>query len=115
MLEKLKGARRIEVFLVLAALAACVLLLGRGAQTAQDTLEARMAAVFSQIEGAGRVSVILSRGEAVSGSEGAVTGAVIVAQGASRAGVLLELQRAAQALLGLELDSIEVLRMEDAS
>lgn len=111
MLDKLKSLRRPELLLAAAVLAAGALLLGGRAAGGESALEARMARVFSQVEGAGRVSVLLNRA-----SDGQrVTGAVIVAEGADDLRVLLELQRAAKALLGLELEAVEVLDMEEAS
>ena len=110
MLEKLKGLRRPELLLAAVALAACALLLGGRVAGGETSLEARMARVLSQMEGAGRVSVLLNRG-----SDERVTGAVIVAEGADNLRVMLELQRAAKALLGLELEDIEVLDREEAS
>jgi len=97
-----------ELLLALAVVAVCALLLG--GRAGSDTLEARMEKALSQVEGAGRVCVVLSR----SGENGPVTGAVIVAEGADSVRVLLELQRAARALLALELDCIEVLDMKGA-
>ena len=110
-LERLKGPRRPELWLLAAALAACALLLGARSGPGETALEARMARVFSQVDGAGRVSVLLNR--APDGET--VTGAVIVADGADNVRVTLELQRAAKALLGLELESLEVLDREEAS
>ncbi len=110
MLDRLKGLRFGEVLLAAAVLAVCMLLAARsgGGSTA---LEERMETVLSQVEGAGRVRVLLSRAE----DGGPVTGAVIVAEGASSMRVLLELQRAAKALLALDLEQIEVLGMGGAS
>ena len=111
MLERLKGPRRPELWLLAAALAACALLLGGRLSPGGTALEARMARVLSQVDGAGRVSVLLNR--AADGER--VTGAVIVAEGAKDVRVMLALQRAAKALLGLELEAVEVLDREEAS
>lgn len=111
MLEKLKGLRRPELLLLAAALASAALLLGGRLTPAESSLEARMARVLSQIDGAGRVSVLINRG-----AEGEqATGAVIVAEGAEDVRVMLELQRAAKALLGLELEAIEVFDREEGT
>lgn len=111
MLEKLKALHRPELLLGMAALVACALLLGGRSSGGETALEARMARVLSQVDGAGQVSVLLNR--AADGET--VTGAVIVAEGADDLRVLLALQRAAKALLGLDLDAIEVLDREEAS
>lgn len=103
--EKLKGIRHMGVLILLALLAAAVLLMGR--LPGAEDLEGRMARVLSQVRGAGGVSVLL-RGDGEN-----VTGAVIVADGAGSVRVMLELQRAAQALLGLEAENVEVLEKGD--
>ena len=77
--------------------------LGGGGSGADDT-EARMERILSRIEGAGRVTVMLS------GGEGAIEGAVVAASGAGDARVVLELQRAVRALTGLELEKIEIVK-----
>ena len=110
-LEKLKSLCRPELALLAAALAAGALLLGGRQGSGETGLEARMARVLSQVEGAGRVSVLLNR--AADGES--VSGAVIVAEGADDVHVLLALQRAAKALLGLDLEAVEVLNREEAS
>ena len=99
--ERLKGLRHIGLMAFTAALAVLVLLTGRLGE--ENDLEARMERVLSRIEGAGRVIVLLSGGET------GVTGAVIVAEGAGDLTVMLELESAAQALLGLDASRIEVL------
>lgn len=102
----LRGARRIEFWI--AAAAACALLalcLGEGGQAGgASATEARLERVLSRIEGAGRVTVMLS------GEEEAPTGAVVAASGAGDARVALELQRALRTLTGLELERIEIVK-----
>ena len=103
--EMLKGARRIEFWIAVAA--ACALLalaLGGGAGSEPVGTEARMERVLSRIEGAGRVTVMLSD------AEGAPVGAVVAASGADDVRVALELQRAVRALTGLELEQIEIVK-----
>jgi hypothetical protein len=117
----LKGAKRMEWILLLAVAAALILLVtSRGVTGGGGTdLEARMEAVLSQVQGAGRVKVLVSEGEAdaASGSfsqqaQEAVQGVVIVADGADDVRVALELAAAAQALTGVDADAIQVLKME---
>ena len=103
--DLLKGARRIEFWI--AAAAACALLalaLSGGTGSGTDSDEARMERILSRIEGAGKVSVMLSGGEDAPG------GAVVAASGADDARVVLELQRAVRALTGLELEKIEIVK-----
>ena len=105
----MKGLRYGEILLAAAVLAACALLMSRWGGSG-GTLEKRMEAVLSQVDGAGRVRVLLRSEQ----EGGPVSGAVIVAEGARSVRVLLELQQAAKALLGLPLESIEVLGMKEA-
>ena len=114
----LKGAKRMEWILLLAVAAALVLLVSNqgGAGGARTELEARMESVLSQVEGAGRVRVLVSEGEgdaqAFSQQGKSVQGVVIVADGAGDVKVALELSGAAQALLGVDANKIQVLKME---
>ena len=115
----LKGAKRMEWIILLAVAAALILLLSsRSAPQGQQTaLEARMEAVLSAVRGAGRVRVLVSSGEGDSQAFSqqdpqSVRGVVIVADGADDVRVALELSGAAQALLGVDADKIQVLKME---
>ena len=117
----LKGAKRLECFVRRAVAAALILLLtSRSAQEGQQTaLEARMEAVLSAVRGAGRVRVLVTAGEgdsqafAQQAQAGTVQGVVIVAEGADDVRVALELSGAAQALLGVDAERIQVLKMEE--
>ena len=116
----LKGAKRMEWIILLAVGAALILLLSSRASAPegqQTSLEARMEAVLSAVRGAGRVRVLVSSGEDDSQAFAqqdpkSVRGVVIVADGADDIRVALELSGAAQALLGVDADKIQVLKME---
>jgi hypothetical protein len=118
----LKGAKRMEWIIVLAVAAALILLMTsrNAAGGGQTPLEARMEEVLSTVRGAGHVRVLVSEdentSEAFSSSEtsGVVRGVVIVAEGADDLRVALELSGAAQALLGVEANKIQVLKMEES-
>jgi len=107
-LEELKGARKIEWFLVLLALAVLLLTqLGDGlSETPHLTeQEKRISAILARIEGAGKVEAMISdRGE---------SGILIVAEGADNLLVNLRLQHAVQALLGVEAVRIEIMPYRD--
>ena len=110
--DKLRGARRIELFaaLALAALLALMLLKPVSGGGASGTpLETRVERILRRIEGAGRVSAMITQGE-----DGAVTGAVIVAEGLSDVKTYLRLQRAVSALLDVDADRIEIIGGSDA-
>ena len=102
--EALKSARKIEILILFATI--CVLLVlwmsGDGAGR-MDSEETRMERILSRIEGAGRVSVMISQG-----SDGETEGVVVAASGADDLRVMLEIQRAVRTLTGLELDRIEI-------
>ncbi len=116
----LKGAKRMGWIAVVAVASAILIILAGQAEPAGDrtALEARMEAVLSAIRGAGRVRVLVSEDEsaqafASADAPKAARGVVIVADGADDLRVALELSAAAQALLGVEADKIQVLKMED--
>lgn len=117
----LKGARRMEWIVMAAVAAALILLLASRYETGGDrtALETRMEAVLSAVKGAGRVRVLVSSDgaadQAFSSSDGdeSAKGVVIVADGADDLRVALELSAAAQALLGVDAEKIQVLKMED--
>ena len=107
--EKLRGARGLEWLLLLVAVCVATLALtraGGGSGAAQPTeLEARLERVLSAVEGAGEVRAMVAE------EGGAVTGVVIVATGAEDVGVRLSLMQAARALLGVDMERIEVIQM----
>ena len=107
--EKLRGARGLEWLLLLVAVCVAALALtraGGGDGAAQPTeLETRLERVLSAVEGAGEVRAMVAE------EDGAVTGVVIVATGAEDVGVRLSLMQAARALLGVDMERIEVIQM----
>lgn len=107
LLNVLRSARKIEILVVIAML--CVLLVlsygergGGGAQP--DSEEMRLKQILTQIEGAGRVSVMISRNQ-----DDEIQGVVVAASGADDLRVMLEMQRAVKTLTNLELERIEIL------
>lgn len=107
LMEAFGSARKIEILLIAAMLCIMLLLcLNNPAQVAQDEGdEARMQRLLSCIEGAGKVSVMIAEDE-----NGCIRGAVVAAQGAEDVRVALEMQRAIQALTGLDLNQIEIIK-----
>ena len=109
LLDRLRGARRIELFAALALAALLALMLidfdhkGDAGET-RTALESRMERVLQRIEGAGRVSAMITQDE-----NGAVTGVLIVADGMTDMLTYLRLQRAVSALLDVEADRIEII------
>lgn len=131
-MEKQRDIKRIEPkklqSLALAG-AAILLLLGllltrQGARG--DSLETRLSAALSQLEGAGRVKVVIYERERTTENEvigvfssmGAGTskqpgGVLVLAQGADDLRVRLDIARAVQSLLGVPASGVEVLKMAD--
>lgn len=108
LLDRLRGARRIELFaaLALAALLALMLMdiVRSGGGEPRTELESRVERILGRVEGAGRVSVMISQEE-----DGDVTGVVIVAEGLSDVQTYLRLQRAVSALLNVDVGKIEII------
>ena len=107
LVEALKSAKKIELFVIIAAV--CTLLvIGTGDKTAdktiQDPQEQRLERILSQIEGAGDVAVMLSYEDAYP------KGCVVASSGAEDMHIYLELQRAVKALTNLELEQIEIVK-----
>ena len=106
--NRLRGARRIELFaaMVLAALLALVLLNGCvGSREAVRTpLEGRLERILSRIEGVGRVSAMITED-----GEGGVAGVVIVADGLEDISTCLRVQRAVLSLIDIEADRVEII------
>lgn len=107
LIEAFKAARKTEIILIAAALCALFLCLtdGSSLKEAATEEEKRIQHILSQIEGAGKVHVMLSEDES-----GLKQGAVVAAAGAERIEVMLELQQVMHTLTGLELDRIEVVK-----
>ena len=105
----LKGARRIEIFIGVALLAAAIMLMlnGNGDQSAETAFERRMESALSCIAGAGRVRVLVDENQ-----NGDVEGVLVVAQGADDIRVQLEIRRAVSTLTGADATRIEIVEME---
>ena len=121
LLEKIKGWKGgVWALLLMACAAACLLLPGSGTARVSSSMteeEIRISATLSRISGAGetRVSVYYAKtASAFGGTAQTPVGAVVVSKGAGDLEVRLNLMRAAQTLLGLGPDAVEVFSMEDA-
>ncbi|NLD83893.1 MAG: hypothetical protein GX637_06975 [Clostridiales bacterium] len=79
--------------------------------------EQRISRTLSRIAGAGETRVAIyyaQEASAFGGSARAPVGAVVVARGAGDLAVRLQLQRAAETLLGLPASRVEIFVLEDA-
>ena len=115
-LETVRGMKG-GVWLLLIAVCALALLLpsSSSGKTGMTEEEQRYCATLSRIAGAGEVRISIAYAQTASSfgsGNRQPTGAVIVAQGADSVAVRLELLRAAEALLGLSAQAVEVFAME---
>ena len=119
LLEKIRGLKG-GIWLIILCLAGLVFISASlsSAADAQDmtALEQRISRTLSLIRGAGkcRITLYSPEKESAFSSASAPSGAVILAQGAGDVAVRLQLSQAAEALLGLTPDRIEIFQMEDA-
>ena len=103
-LEELRGAKRIELFAVVAAIAMLVLSLCGESGTSSGLFtseELRLSGILESIAGAGRVEVMLSSADS--------GGVLIVTEGAENIEVCLRLQYAAETLTGADASEIEII------
>ena len=115
-LDAVKGMKGGVWLLLIAACALALVLPGSSrSKTGMTEEEQRYSATLSRIAGAGEVHISIAYAQAASsfgsGSRQPI-GAVIVARGAGNVAVRLELLRAAEALLGLTAQEVEVFAME---
>ena len=103
-LEELRSAKRIELFIAIAAIAMLILsLCGDAGKTGAHFTdeEVRLSEILGRIEGVGRIEVLIS--EENSG------GVLIVAEGVENMETYLRLQYAVQTLVGTEISRIEII------
>ncbi len=107
------------ILVLLLALSGALLLTDMNISGGQTAMEKRIAQVLSAMEGCGKVEISIYYGPEstdVWGGEKKNTlpiGAVVVAEGADKIEVRLMLMRAAQTLLGLDQQAIQVFPMGD--
>ena len=104
--QALRSARGLEWLMALAVIAALALALLRPENASTD-LETRLSRTLSAVEGAGKVQVLVME------REGAVVGALVVAQGADR--LQVSLRDAVGTLLNLDASQIEIIKMKGDS
>ncbi|MGI6213207.1 MAG: hypothetical protein ACOYIQ_01475 [Christensenellales bacterium] len=131
--EKAKTIKNIEIIIAVIAIGIVLLIyastlssnkikntsLPSANQIAGEGEEERLAAILSQIEGAGRVSVMITYEKndyaaeaSAEAGEPKIKGVIIVAEGAQDVAVRLNLIRAAQTVLDIKSDTIEVFVMK---
>lgn len=118
-IKKLRGVKNIKLIAAAFILAAALLIYStvagavserRGdAETAavMNDEEQRLASVLSGIDGAGSVETMISRG-----TEGEITGVLVIAEGAEDITVMLRLMSAAATALGVDRKLVDVYSMK---
>ena len=117
-LDRLKTMKNWPWLLALLCCAAALLLFppGGAVKAGMTEEEQRVSATLSRIAGAGEVRVSIyyaQEASAFGGGNRSPVGAVIVAQGAGDIAVRLNLLRAAETLLGLDANQVDVFLMEE--
>ncbi len=117
-LDRLKTMKNWPWLLALVCCAAALLLFppGGAVKAGMTEEEQRVSATLSRIAGAGEVRVSIyyaQEASAFGGGNRSPVGAVIVAQGAGDIAVRLNLLRAAETLLGLDANRVDVFLMEE--
>lgn len=118
-IKKLRGVKNIKLIAAAFILAVALLIYSTvagavserrgGAETAavMNDEEQRLAAVLSGIDGAGSVETMISRG-----TEGEITGVLVIAEGAEDITVMLRLMSAAATALGVDRKLVDVYSMK---
>ena len=107
LMDRLRGARRIELYAAIVVLAVLALIVLRGERAdpgGELPLERRLERILSRIDGAGEVSVMINEG-----SDEAGGGMVVIAAGLRDVRAYLQLQRAAQAATGMDISRIAII------
>lgn len=108
-MESLRGARKVEYLVLILLVVVAVLFWAQNKEPnagLSTEFESRMERVLTQVDGAGDVRVMIAQAE-----DGQVTGVLIVAEGADDIGVYLALADAAETLLGVDTENIEIAQM----
>lgn len=100
--EELRGARSIEWFLAVLAIAILLLMLWNGGtpDSTKTAQEQRLTAILKRIDGVGHLELMIS--------DEPQCGVLVVAEGADNLEVCLRLQYALQTLTGIDAGQIEI-------
>jgi Flp pilus assembly pilin Flp len=106
--EMLRGARRVELMVILALIA--VLILASASYDRADAgataLETRLERALEAVKGAGDVRVMITEN-----GDGGVVGVLVVAEGAGDISVRLDIMYAVRTLMGIDADQVEIAQM----
>ena len=108
--DALKLLRRPEIIIAFALICVLAVVMLNGNQSDSGGMtdyERRMCAVLSDIDGAGRVRVMIAED-----ADGKCTGVLVVSDGVQNLKTYLTIQRAVRALTGIDAERIEIVRGE---
>ena len=106
--DELRGARRVELMVILALAAVLFLaLLSYDREDAGTTdLETRLERALEAVKGAGDVRVMITEN-----GDGGVVGVLVVAEGAGDISVRLDILYAVRTLMGIDSNQVEIAQM----
>lgn len=118
-IAKLKSVKHIGLIALLGICAILLLLIGFTSAPSEtegggSDLEKQTAAILSEIEGVGKVKVMIAveaKSDVFSGGE-SIKGVIVVAEGADDMDVRVKLMKAVQTLLKINIDCIEIFTMK---
>lgn len=109
-MDMLRSLRRMETVIALALICVLAIVMLNGNPADSDGMtdyERRMCAVLSDIDGVGRVRVMIAED-----ADGNCTGVLVVSEGARDMKTYLTIQRAVRALTGIDAEHIEIVNRE---
>ena len=107
-LQHLRGARKIELFVLIAIVAMVVLMyVSRSSDNYKGTeIETRLEMALEAVEGVGKVKVVINEV-----NEEGITGVLVVAQGVDKLNTYMKVQSAVKTLLDVDISCIEIIEM----
>lgn len=105
-IDKMRAARKIWIYVLIAVIAALVLLSLNGTNESvggKTDLESRMESILSDMDGVGKARVMITQQD-----DGEIKGVLIATAGANRISIRLNIQNAVKTLLDIDLSKIEI-------
>ena len=108
-IQALRGARKLELFLMIILIAVAIMLITGNSDNiaAENSMELRLQNVLECMEGVGSVKVAINND-----AEGKALGVLVVAEGAENIGTYLAIQQAVRTFVGIDISGIEIIEME---
>lgn len=109
-LQALRGARKLELFLMIILIAVAVMLITGNSEDKTNSgtgIESRLQNILECMEGVGRVRVAINNS-----NESKALGVLVVAEGADNMETYLAIQQAVSTFVGIDISGIEIIEME---